>query len=110
AKWVSVAALLLVFATMLSNWWQRRQREISDAQAAREAVLRELAQKSLARAELAEQESQRQLYTALLEQARATVLSCEAGQRVRALDALRRAAVISNSLELRREVFAALAL
>jgi WD40 repeat protein len=46
----------------------------------------------------------------LLEQARATVLSGEVGQRIRALDAVRRAASISNSAELRCEAFAALAL
>ena len=63
-----------------------------------------------ARAEVAEQGTQQQLYTALLEQARATVLSGEMGQRVRALDAIRRAAAISKSTELGREVFAALAL
>lgn len=110
AKLVSVVALLLVFATIFSNWLQRRQRELSDAQAARESALREQAQKSLARAELAERATQQQLYTALLEQARATVLSGEAGRRGRAFDALRRAAAITNSVELRREVFAALAL
>ena len=42
--------------------------------------------------EAAEAASQQQLYTALLEQARATVRSGELGQRVRALDAIRRAA------------------
>jgi WD40 repeat protein/predicted Ser/Thr protein kinase len=63
-----------------------------------------------ARAELAEQETEQQLYTALAEQARAIVRSGEMGHRVQALDALRRAAAISNSAELRREVFAALAL
>src|SRR6185295_13499407 len=62
------------------------------------------------RAESAERDTQSQLYAALLDQARATVLSGEMGQRVRALDALRRAAAISNTVELRREVFAALAL
>jgi WD40 repeat protein len=62
------------------------------------------------RAESAEQQTEQQLYAALLEQARATVRGGEVGQRVRALDALRRAASISNSVELRREVFAALAL
>ncbi len=61
-------------------------------------------------AEAAERATQQQLYTALLEQARATVRGGELGQRVRALDAVRRAAAISNSVELRREVFAALAL
>jgi len=61
-------------------------------------------------AEAAERRTAQQLFTALLEQARATVRSGELGQRVKALDALRRAAAISNSVELRREVFAALAL
>jgi len=62
------------------------------------------------RAEAAEHTTEQQLYTALLEQARAIFRSGELGQRVRALDALRRAAAISNTAELRREVFAALAL
>jgi WD40 repeat protein len=110
ATLVSVAALVLVFATMFSNWWQRRQREFSDAQARREAVLREQTQKSLTRAEAAERESQQQLYTALLEQARATVLTGEHGQRIRALEAVRRAGAISNSAALRGIAVAALAL
>ena len=110
ATLVSAVALVLVCATIFSNWLQRRQREVADAHARREAALREEAQKSLARAEAAEQESQRQLYTALLEQARATMVTGEMGHRVRALDAIRRAAGISNSAELRREVMAALAL
>jgi WD40 repeat protein len=62
------------------------------------------------RAESAEQAAEQQLYTALLEQARATMVSGEMGHRVRALDALRRAAAISNSVELRREVLTALML
>jgi WD40 repeat protein len=61
-------------------------------------------------ADNARRETQKQLYTALLEQARATVRSGELGQRVRTLDAVRRAAVITNSAELRCEVMAALAL
>ncbi|HKQ37648.1 MAG TPA: WD40 repeat domain-containing serine/threonine protein kinase [Verrucomicrobiae bacterium] len=63
-----------------------------------------------ARAESAERATQQQLYIALLEQARATMVSGEMGHRVRALDALRRAAAISNSVEVRREVIVALAL
>ena len=110
ATWVLVAALAVVCATVFSNWLQRRQREFSEAQAKRETTLREATQKSLARAEAAERESQKQLYTALLEQARATVLSGELGHRIHALAALRRAAAISNSAGLRREVLAALAL
>ncbi len=61
-------------------------------------------------AETAREQARQQLYKALLEQARATVRSVELGQRVRALDAIRRAAAISNSVELRREATAALAL
>ena len=63
-----------------------------------------------ARAESAERKTEQQLYTALLEQARATMLSGEMGHRVRALNAIGRAAAISNSAELRREVMVALAL
>jgi len=68
------------------------------------------AEEARGRAELAERKTEAQLYTALLEQARATVRSGEVGQRVRALDALQGAAAISNTVELRREVFAALIL
>jgi WD40 repeat protein/predicted Ser/Thr protein kinase len=62
------------------------------------------------RAQAAERATEQQLYTALLEQARATVRSGEMGHRVKALDAIRRAAAISKTPALRREVFAALAL
>src|SRR6185295_8399789 len=70
----------------------------------------EQAQRSLARAEIAEQDARQQLYTALLEQARGTARSGELGQRVRTLDAIRRAAAITNAVELRQVVFGALAL
>jgi serine/threonine protein kinase/WD40 repeat protein len=62
------------------------------------------------RAVAAEHESRQQLYTALLEQSRAAVRSGAIGHRVRVLDALRRAAAISNTVELRTEATAALAL
>jgi len=62
------------------------------------------------RAESAEHRIEAQLYTALLGQARATVRSGEVGQRIRTLEALRDAAGISNTTELRREALAALAL
>src|SRR6266850_2879237 len=110
ATWVSVAALVLVVAAIFSNWLQRRQRELSDAHARREGALREEAQTALARAEAAERESQHQLYAALLEHARAAVLTGEVGHRVRALDAVRRAGAISNSAALRGVALAALAL
>ena len=63
-----------------------------------------------ARAESAERETEQQLYSALLEQARSTVRSGELGHRVHTLDAVRRAAAISNTVELRHEAFAALGL
>ncbi|HKQ39336.1 MAG TPA: serine/threonine-protein kinase, partial [Verrucomicrobiae bacterium] len=71
---------------------------------------RRLAEAARRRAEHADRQTQQQLYTALLGQAHASVQSREVGQRVRALDAIRRAAAISNSAELRREAIAALAL
>src|ERR1051326_5398766 len=55
-------------------------------------------------------ETQQQLYSALVEQARATVRSGELGHRVRTLDAIRRAAAITKAPELRCEAMAALAL
>jgi WD40 repeat protein len=61
-------------------------------------------------AEAARSQIQQQLYRALLQQARATVLSRELGHRVRALDAIAEAAAITNAPELRREALAALTL
>jgi len=61
-------------------------------------------------AQAAERQTEQQLYMALLEQARAAVLTGEAGHRVRALDAVRRAGAISNSAALRGVAIAALAL
>jgi WD40 repeat protein len=61
-------------------------------------------------AQAAEQRTEQQLHTALLEQARATVLTAEAGHRVRAINALRQAGAISNTAALRGVALAALAL
>jgi serine/threonine protein kinase/WD40 repeat protein len=61
-------------------------------------------------AETAERRTEQHLYTALLEQARATVMTGELGHRVRALDALRRAGAISNTAALRGVAMSALAL
>jgi len=105
--WAAALSVAVAVTTALAANWRAR---VAAEGRAKEAQLREQAQKSLARAESAERESRQQLYTSLLEQARATVLSGELGQRTRALDAVRRAAAISNSVELRREAFAALTL
>ena len=101
ARLVSIAALVVVLTAIASNFLQRRQRELADAHARRESTLREESQRSLARAETAEQEARQLLFTALSEQARATVLTSELGHRVRALDAVRQAVTISNSTNLR---------
>jgi hypothetical protein len=69
----------------------------------KEAALRQ-------RAEKAEHETQRQLHAALVQEARGAVRSGEVGRRFQALDALRRAVAISNTVEMRREALAALAL
>ncbi len=100
---VVACAMGVVYFSKRAELAARERERHSLRQARVEAELR-------ARAEAAEQRAQQQLYTALLEQARATVRSGELGQRVLALAAARRALAISNSAELRREVFAALAL
>jgi serine/threonine protein kinase len=106
---LALGAGALWFAGNEARHAREKEREAND-RARAEAVGREKETALRRRAEAAEQQTEQQLYTALLEQARATVRSGERGQRVRALDALRRAAAISNTVELRREVFAALAL
>src|SRR5690606_18570280 len=83
--------------------FQDHARHSAEVRASEEAVLRH-------RAEAAEHDARRQLYVALQEQARANRLSRELGQRFATLNAVRRAAAISNAAELRREAFAALAL
>ena len=95
----SILALVALAAFLLTQ----RQNRLSQARAAAEAALR-------TRAEAAELRAERQLHEALLEQARANSHSGELGQRTRTLDAVRRAAAITNSTELRRETFAALSL
>jgi len=100
-----VLAVILVGTGISITQTLRAQRELRRALAAETQTQREMAN-----ARAAEREARQQLYTALLGEARATVRSAELGQRVRALEALRLAASISNRVELRREVFAALAL
>jgi serine/threonine protein kinase/WD40 repeat protein len=109
-KRLAAATCLCLMLAAVGLWAvrnQARQARRSEleavARAARETDLR-------SRAEAAEGQAKRQLWTALLEQARATVRSGELGQRVGALDALRRAAAISQDASLRREALAALSL
>jgi serine/threonine protein kinase/WD40 repeat protein len=101
------AVMLALIVGAIVSSWQAFRATLAERE---QSELRQQADEARARSEAAELRTAQQLHTALLEQARATVKSGELGQRVNALDALRRAAAISNSVELRREVFAALAL
>jgi WD40 repeat protein len=102
-KQFAAVVCVLLALTAAALWYSKREARQARERAQGESVLRE-------RAEIAERATEQQLYTALLEQARATVRSRDLGQRVRALDAIRQAAAISNSVELRREVLSALLL
>ncbi len=99
------AALVLIIAigSPIAALRINAERKLAEAFGKKEAALR-------VRTEAAERETQQQLYTALLEQARATVQSGELGQRMRALEAVRRAGAISNSAGLRGAAIAAFAL
>jgi WD40 repeat protein len=101
ARQISAIALGVLAVAVGVVWFQGMRQHQAEVRAAHDRALRE-------RAETAEWESRQQLYTALLEQARANRLSRELGQRVRTLDAVRRAAAITNRAELRGEAFAAL--
>ena len=103
------AAILLMIAVVAALFAGYRERLAAESNA-REIALRQKAQGFQARAERAEIQVRQQLYSALLEQARATVRSGELGQRVRAMDAVRRAGAISNTAELRGAAMAAMAL
>ncbi len=102
----AISVMVAVGIALAANW----RAKVAAENEAKETQIKEHAQRSLLRAEAAEGESRHQLYSALLEQARANVRSGEMGQRVRTLDAVRRAAAISNTVELRREAMAALGL
>lgn len=66
--------------------------------------------KSRNRAVAAEKDAREQLYGALLAQARASRMTPQAGHRIEALEAIKKAAAIRPSLELRNEAIAALTL
>lgn len=102
----AVCVTLAMGIALFSNWRARVEAE----NRGKETQLKNDALTAQLRAEKAEREARLQLHAALLEQARATVRSAEMGHRVQALAAIQRAAAISNSPALRREVFAALSL
>jgi WD40 repeat protein len=106
----ALSACLLVLLAGLAALYARQ--EAAKAKL-REQESRQRADTELAlrrRAEAAELEAQQQLYSALVEQARTAIRSGEMGHRTQALDALRRAAGISNNVVLRREALRALSL
>lgn len=96
-----LAAVLLISAVLLAAFSNWRAREAEKLQA-RETQLR-------TRAELAEQDGRTRLYAAYTAQARAVVRGSGAGRRERALEAVRQAAAIRATPELRGHAFAALA-
>ncbi|HTL55882.1 MAG TPA: serine/threonine-protein kinase [Candidatus Limnocylindrales bacterium] len=98
-----ISLLVLAIGSPIALFRIQHERELSETARKQEIAAR-------LRAEEAEHDGRRQLYTALVQQAHASVRSGEVGQRLQALDAIRRAAAISNSVELRREALAALAL
>ena len=100
-----IVALLLVLAvgSPIALIRIRGERELSESAHKKEVASRN-------RAEAAESEAQQHLYAALIQQAEASVSSGEIGHRVRALTAVRRAASLSNTFELRSAAIAALAL
>jgi WD40 repeat protein len=107
----SLAAGIALLACALGGVFFASYRARLAAESRRnETALREKAQEALTRTEAAEREARTQLYTALLEQARATVRSGELGQRLRAVEATRRAARISNTPELRGAAVSAMGL
>jgi len=96
--WVAGLIVALAVTTALVANWRARV----------ESTNREKERQLRARAEAAENEARQQLNAALLEQARALVVSREMGHRTRALDAVRRVVGTTNASELRGVVFAAL--
>ena len=101
-----VAVVIAVGSVLLGNYRVRVEAE----QRAREQTWREEAEQARAKAEHAEQQAREQLLAALIEQARADVRSGELGQRFRTMEAVRRAAAITNSLVLRQAAAMALTL
>lgn len=100
-----ISAMTLVGLVLAGGvmWLQQSRQQETELRAARERMLRE-------RAEHAERTGQQLLYTALLEQARAIGRSSEVGHRTKALEAVRQAATLTNTAELRREALTALTL
>lgn len=101
-NFAAVACGFLVLAAV-ALWLVKAEERRAQERAQTEAALRR-------RAEAAERETAQQLYTALIDQARAVLRSGEMGHRTKALDALRDAAALTNTADLRGEIFSALAL
>jgi len=105
-----VVGTSLLLCALAAAFFANYRARVAAESRAKETSLREEAQRALQRTEAAEHEARQQLYSALLAQARATVRSGELGQRVNALDAVRRAGAVSNTADLRGAALAAMAL
>lgn len=109
-RWVGVGLALLLAVGTVALWVSRTRERAANARERLAAGNARIQVSLRRRAERAELEARGQLYSALAEQATALVQSRQLGQRVRALEAVQRAAAISNAPELRASAFAALAL
>lgn len=107
---IAVAAAALAAAALIIGTSAAYRARLAAESRKNERALREQAQSALARTEAAEREARHELYKALLEQARATVRSGDLGQRNQALEAIRQAAAITNTAELRGAAMVALSL
>ncbi len=107
---LTAAACVVVALAGVTVWFARTEQHRAEQreEQSRQTALVQTALRQ--RAQAAEQQARRQLYSALLEQGRATLRGGEMGQRVQALEAISHAAAISNRAELRSVAFAALAL
>lgn len=91
---VSIAALCIVVVALLSNWYLRREKQLSSARAREEATLRQ-------QAEAAEALGRERLRESLRQEALALARSSDPDRRAQALAALRQAAEIRPGLDLR---------
>jgi len=109
-KQFAMAACLAVFLAFTAVWFAGREAQRAQSRELQSRQRAELEQTLRHRAEAAEHQARQQLYSALFEQARSAVRTAEMGHRMRALEAISRAAAISNNVELRRVALCALAL
>jgi len=107
AAMVAAGLLVILIAAYLGS---RNQAARADRLAKAEAEQRQKAEQEAQRAKAAEQDAEQKLWRSYLAEAQARRWSGRVGRRINALDALKNAATIRPSLELRNEAIACLAL